>query len=687
MSAPQFTNRLIKEKSPYLSQHAHNPVDWYPWGQEAFDVAKALDKPIFLSIGYATCHWCHVMEKESFQDVDVARMMNDAFVNIKVDREELPHVDNLYMELAQALMSSSGGWPLNLVLTPDLKPFFAATYLPPTNRRGMVGMGQFIQSIKHLWTTEDRKHLIDQADKIVKIFEHSSKPAGEALPTQDSLSNAVEMIYSIVDPIYGGMKGEPKFPWGYQSSFLLEYSKTKGDGRALFCAELTLDKMLRGGIYDQIGGGFSRYAIDERWMVPHFEKMLYDNAILARAYLAAWKSLKKESYKNACEEILNYVLREMTHSQGGFYSAEDADSEGHEGMFYTWTLEEVNAVLSEEEAQVFSRYYGMAEPNFEGRSVLYIPYSTEEFAEMHNIAIEKLKELLSQSREKLMQRRKQREHPFKDDKIIVSWNGLMIDAMAAASEALGKPVFREAAVKAAQFVKENLWKEGHLFRRWRDGEGRFSAGLDDYAFLIKGLITLFEEGCGSEWLAWAVQLAEVLEKEFKAPGGAFYYACEDQTLMVRKCEYYDGAEPSGNAVHAENLIRLYQLTQAPNYLAQVEDEMKAAKEFMETYPPGACYHYLSLHRYLNLKAPTIVIALNEQQSLRKEIHEALGSHFLPHASIIWKEVQDTQLPALIPSLVDKNPIDGQTAIYICRQDHCEAPLRGKDEILCALGKL
>src|SRR5581483_9817830 len=545
MSAPQFTNRLIKEKSPYLSQHAHNPVDWYPWGQEAFDLAKALDKPIFLSIGYATCHWCHVMEKESFQNVEVAEMMNDAFVNIKVDREELPHVDNLYMELAQALMSSSGGWPLNLVLTPELKPFFAATYLPPVNRRGMVGMGQFIQSIKHLWTTEDRKHLIDQADKIVKIFERSSQPCGAVLPTEESLSNAVEILYGLVDPVYGGMKGKPKFPWGYQSCFLLQYSKVKGDSRALFCAELTLDKMLRGGIYDQIGGGFSRYAVDERWMIPHFEKMLYDNAILARTYLAGWKYLKKESYKSACEEILNYVLREMTHPQGGFYSAEDADSEGQEGMFYTWSFEEIHEVLSEEEAQVFCRYYGVTpQPNFEGRSVLYIPYPLEEFAEMHGVPLEKLKTLLSQSREKLMQRRQKREHPFKDDKIIVSWNGLMIDVMSAASQALGKSEFKEAAVKAARFIKEHLWKECRLLRRWREGEGRFAAGLDDYAFLIKGLITLFEEGCGSEWLIWAIELTGVLEKEFKAPEGAFYYAAEDQTLMVRKCEYYDGAEPS-----------------------------------------------------------------------------------------------------------------------------------------------
>lgn len=688
MSVPQFTNRLIKEKSPYLFQHAHNPVDWYPWGQEAFDLAKKLDKPIFLSIGYATCHWCHVMEKESFQNVELAKMMNDAFVNIKVDREELPHVDNIYMEYAQALMSSSGGWPLNMVLTPELKPFFAATYLPLINKRGLIGMGQFIQSINHLWTTEDRKHLIDQADKIVKIFERSSKSVGDALATGDNLALAVEMLYELADPVHGGLKGEPKFPLGYQSIFLMEYAKTKGDSRALFCAELTLDKMLRGGIYDQLGGGFSRYAVDERWIVPHFEKMLYDNAILASTYLSAWKYFKKTSYRTACEEILNYILSEMTHIQGGFYSAEDADSEGHEGMFYTWTLQEINNVLSAEEAQVFCHYYGItSDPNFEGRNVLHIVHPLEEFAEIHKIPLEKLKEILSQSKEKLKKRRLQRERPFKDDKIIVSWNGLMIDAMVRASKPLGKPIFKDAATQAAHFIKDNLWKEGHLLRRWREGESRFFGGLDDYAFLIKGLISLFEEDCGSQWLKWAMELTDILEREFKVPGGAFYYNKEDPTLMLRKCEYYDGAEPSGNAVHTENLIRLYQLTQDAKYLTQAEDVIKAAKHFMEAYPPGACYHFLSLHRYLDLKAPTVVVALGEEQSLKNEIHEALCAQFSPHTSILWKENKDTLLPTLVPSLVDKNPIDGQTAIYICRQDHCEAPLSEKARILSALGTL
>ena len=688
MSTPQFTNRLIKEKSPYLLQHAHNPVDWYPWGPEAFEQAKKLDRPIFLSIGYATCHWCHVMEKESFENPEIAKLMNETFINIKVDREELPEVDSIYMEFAQALMASAGGWPLNLILTPDLKPFFAVTYLPPANRRGLIGIGQFVQHIGQLWQSEERKQLIEQADKIVEIFEQSSKIAGDSIPTEQHLVTAVEMMYNLMDPVHGGFKGEPKFPMGYQSIFLLEFARGKGDSRSLFCVELTLDMMLRGGIYDQLGGGFSRYAVDEHWTVPHFEKMLYDNAILARTYLDAWKYTQKEAYRNICDETLEYILSEMTQSEGGFYSAEDADTDGHEGMYYTWTPFEVREVLSNEEAEIFCQYYRIAqEGNFEGRNVLHIALPLEEFAELRNLPPDEVKSLLSKAKAQLFKRRQIRTRPFKDDKIIVSWNGLVIDAMIKAAKPLGKPRFRDAALSAAGFIRTHLWKDGHLFRRWRDNEARFAGGIDDYAFLIKGLISLFEEGAGSEWLKWAIELTEVLQKEFKSEGGAFYYNLEDPVLLIRKCEFYDGAEPSGNAVHCENLQRLYQITLDDKYLGQAEDILRAARHYIETYPPGACYHLCALQRYLDIKAPTIVIALDEEGSLKNEIHDSLSKRFIPHSSIIWKENNDPQIASLIPSLVDKKPIDGQTAIYICRQDHCEPPLLEKDMILQALEKL
>lgn len=682
------TNRLIHEKSPYLLQHAHNPVDWYPWGEEAFDLAKKMDKPIFLSIGYATCHWCHVMERESFENPEIAKLLNATFVNIKVDREELPEVDTIYMEFAQALMSSAGGWPLNMILTSDLKPFFAVTYLPPASRKGLIGINQFIQHIQQLWQGEDRHQLVAQADKIVEIFKESAKNAGEALPSAEILTSSVEMMYELTDTIYGGLKGDPKFPLGYQSLFLLSHAKSKSDGRALFCVDLTFDRMQRGGIYDQLGGGFSRYAVDEKWIVPHFEKMLYDNALLLRAYLEVWKFTKKQRFGEVAEEIADYLLKELFHPDGGFSSAQDADTNGDEGSYYTWTNLEIREVLSNEEAELFCQFYGVShEGNFEGKNVLNATHSLEEFCDSNDIPIDEVGPLLFKARALLLKRRELRPRPFKDDKIITSWNGLAIDALAKASSALEDKSYFEAALKTAQFLKEKLWKEGLLLRRFRDGEARFNGGIDDYAFLIKGLLSLYEE-CGEvEWLEWAIELAKVLSAHFKIENGAFYYHLDNPVLLLRKCEFYDGAEPSGNAVHCENLLKLYQMTQDSSYLNEAEDILKAAKQYIEAYPPGAAYHLSAFQRYLDLKAPLIVVALDERRSLEQEIRKCLGQRYLPHASIIWKGMNDAKILKLIPSLVDKNPIDGQTAIYICRQDHCESPLIEKSAILSAIETL
>lgn len=684
MAAP-YTNHLINEKSPYLQQHAHNPVDWYPWSEEAFALAQSQDKPIFLSIGYATCHWCHVMEKESFESLEIAKRMNEVFVNIKVDREELPEVDSTYMEFAQALMSSSGGWPLNVILTPDLKPFFAVTYLPPSTKRGLMGLEQFIEHIKQLWESEERSQLIEQADKVVDIFQRASQSVGDALPSEDMVDDAAEVMFEAADPVYGGMKGDPKFPMGYQAIFLLQYSRLNNDSRSLFFVELTLDMMCRGGIYDTLGGGFSRYSVDERWYIPHFEKMLYDNAILAKTYLEAWKFIKKPSYKQVCIGTLEYVLRDMTSPEGGFYSAEDADSEGHEGLFYTWTPSEVKEVLSPEDADFFCRLYGVTDHgNFEGRSVLHLEHPLEDFSEALSIPVDQIEKKLQSIKEALLKKRSSRKRPFKDDKVLSAWNGLMIDAMIKASSAFQKEEFAQAALKAAQFIKSKLWVEGNLLRRYREGESRFSAGLDEYAFMIKGVLSLFEEGQGSEWLQWAMEMAANLERDFKAPNGAFYQTDGQTQVLIRKCEFYDGSEPSGNGVHCENLLRLYQITLDKKYLSQSEDILKAARHFIDTYPPGACYHLIALQRYYDQKAANVVIALDANRSLEKEIFNQLGSHFSPHTETIWKRKEDERLLALIPSLKDKDLIKGKTAVYICRQDVCEPPLSTKEEIMKAV---
>lgn len=679
------TNRLIHEKSPYLLQHAHNPVDWYPWGEEAFEAARSQNKPIFLSIGYATCHWCHVMEKESFEDPEIAKMMNEMFVNIKVDREELPQVDSLYMEFAQALMSTAGGWPLNLILTPELKPFFALTYLPPRTRQGLIGMDQFMAQIKQLWEGDERAALVQQADQLVETFAHLIQSTGTDLPSEQHVGAAAEVLFELGDPIYGGIKGEPKFPLGYQLEFLLQIAKTRGDSRALFYIELTLEMMYRGGIYDHLGGGFARYAVDEQWVIPHFEKMTYDNAILSKTYLEAWRYTKKPLYRKVVEETLGYMLREMMQESGGFFSGQDADSEGEEGRYYTWTLSEISQLLPAEETELFSAYFDVtAEGNFDGRNVLHADTPIEEFVKDEKVSADDLSKILEHAKGVLHKKREERERPFRDQKILTSSNGLMIEACASAGAAFNNSTFTEAAVKAAQFIREHLWKEGRLFRRFCDGEAKYSAALEDYAFLIRGLITLFHVGQGVEWLKWALELTDVVKNRFKAPKGAFYQTEEE--LIVKRCDFYDGAEPSGNGVHCENLLRLFQLTREEKYLEQAEDILKAAKQHIETYPPGACYLLMALSRYYDAKAGTLVVALDEKRSMEAEIFSAIHQHFAPHLVLVWKK-EAQEIDQLLPEQKDMTPIDGKTALYICRQNLCEPGVTGKEEIQKAITSL
>jgi len=689
MSHPLYTNRLIHEKSPYLLQHAHNPVDWYPWSDEAFQAARDQDKPIFLSIGYATCHWCHVMESESFANIEVAQLMNDTFINVKVDREEKPEVDSLYMEFAQAMMSGGAGWPLNLILTPDLLPFFAATYLPADTSRGFLGMKQLVLRIHQIWADpEERDNVIAQAGKIVDVFANHIHAEGRELPKQESIKEAAELLYKTADPIYGGTKGAPKFPIGFQACFLLRQVKKSADSRALFYVERTLDMMYRGGIYDHIGGGFSRYSVDEKWFLPHFEKMLYDNAILSRVYLETWEYTRQSFYREAAEEILAYLLRDMSGSEGEFFSAEDADSEGHEGRFYTWTWDEIQMILSKD-APLFCEYYGVTPSgNFEGRSILHMRNNLEEFATNRNLDPILLKNTLKELRKKLFNYREARVHPAKDDKVITAWNGLMIYALAEAGCIFNNPDYLVRAQKTAHFLRDKLWKDGTLLRRYRDGDARFDACLDDYAFLIHGLLSLFEADCGSEWLEFALTLANTLKMEFKAEHGAFYLTNgKDPSIILRRCEFYDGAEPSGNAVHAENLLRLYQITGVEDYYKEAEDVLKAAKEHIALYPPGACYHLMALMRYLDPKAPTLIIALNEKEEFREEIKKMLSGHFIPHKVVVWKRDSDEELRDLVPISRNRPAVNGKTTLYICYRDHCDEPITEVSKMWEAIEKL
>lgn len=684
---PLYSNRLVHQKSPYLLQHAHNPVDWYPWGQEAFDIAKAQDRPIFLSIGYATCHWCHVMERESFENVEVAQLMNEAFINIKVDREELPDVDGLYMEFAQSMMAGAAGWPLTVILTPDLQPFFAATYLPPYSSHGLMGLTDLVARIEELWTSEEREKVINQAEKIVEIFSDSVHTNGEDLPDENQVGAAADLIYKMADTIYGGIKGAPKFPIGYQYSFMLRNYALMKDSRALFLVEKTLDMMHRGGIYDHLGGGFSRYSVDEKWLVPHFEKMLYDNAILSQSYLEAWQLTKKPIYKQVSEEILNYILRDMTHPQGGFFSAQDADSEGHEGLFYTWTYEEVMQALGPK-GELFCQFYDVTPPgNFEGKNILHTPLSLQEFASKHHMNAEELEKQFSAQRKTLWQIREKRVHPLKDDKVLSSWNGLIIYTLAEAANAFNHEPYLIAAVKGASFIKKNLWQDRKLLRRWREGQSMFAGGLDEYAFMIRANLSLFEANAGTEWLQWAIEMTTTLKDHYKSEKGAFFQTDgTDKNLILRKCQFADGAEPSGNAIHCENLLRLYQLTGNEDYLTQAEDILRAVKEYMENYPPGYCYHVMNLQRYYDKKASSLVIALNSKRQNEAVLKHLIHSNFIAHKSIVWQS-QDVELEELIPSIKEQEPRQDQTTLYICHNGVCQAPLDTLQASQAAIEKL
>lgn len=679
-----FTNRLIKEKSPYLLQHAHNPVDWYPWGEEATGRAKATQKPIFLSIGYATCHWCHTMETESFENPAIAELMNEAFINIKVDREELPEVDALYMEFAQSMMAGASGWPLNIFLTPDLEPFFAATYLPPFSQDAMMGLTELIQHIKELWDGGEREKIEVQAAKIVEFFAEHQEIKGENLPEKHLVEDLSEIYYKIADPIYGGFKGAPKFPVGYQYLFLLICSSVLKDGRALFLMERTLDMMQRGGIYDHIGGGFSRYSVDERWLIPHFEKMLYDNALLSEAYANAWRYTQKDLYKKIACEVIDYVLRDMTHPEGGFYSAEDADSEGHEGLFYIWKYHELENILGNR-LETFAQYYGVTrEGNFDRANVLHTPLNLEEFAEKHHKNVIELSQELEEDRQKLFAAREKRIRPLKDDKILTSWNSLMIHALVEAGSAFNMPRYIEAAKKGIDFLRKYLWHGTELKRRWRDSEALHQGGLDDYVYLIRALLTLFERGEGSKYLTWAVELTHYVEGTFKAEEGAFYQTDgEDALLIFRKMSFSDAAEPSGNAIHAENLIRLYRISNDRKYLLQAEDILKAAKESIENYPPGYFYHIMNVGRYYDTQSPTWIIRFDEKRKLENEIKSALAKTFRPYDTIIFCYPEEN-LESHIPSLESYPLREGTTTLYECHQGRCLAPKTDKHEILEAL---
>jgi uncharacterized protein YyaL (SSP411 family) len=673
------SNHLAGEKSPYLLQHASNPVDWYPWGEEAFQRARQEEKPIFLSIGYATCHWCHVMAHESFEDEDVAELLNKNFIAIKLDREERPDVDMVYMAVCQRL-TGSGGWPLSIFMTNKGNPFFAGTYFPKHSRVGMPGFMDILNRIVATWKS-DRELLIKESSKItyeIQPLEHP-KTITQFL-NEETLKQGYLNLERSFDPKWGGFGRAPKFPTPHQLTFLLRWYKRSHDVRALDMVEKTLDAMRRGGLFDQIGFGFHRYSVDQKWMVPHFEKMLYDQAQLAMAYIEIYQITGKKRFGQVAREIFTYVLRDMTSPEGGFYCAEDADSEGKEGLFYLWTPKEVNRHLGKDTGNLVCSFYNITEAgNFEeGFSIPHIPTPLAGFVSKTGMESAKFENLLDNARSKLFDIRNKRIHPLKDDKILTSWNGLMIAALAKGYQVLGDQEYIGAAGKAADFILKNLrTKDAKLLHRYRYGDAAYSGFLDDYAFLVWGLIELHEATFEVGYLEEAIALNRAMLDMFwdEQNGGLYFSGKENESLIIKTKDLYDGAIPSGNAVAALNLLRLGRMTGNVALEKKAEQLIGAASGTVRTYP-ASYTQLLGAIDFLIGPSREIVIAGDPALTDTREMIKTVQRKFLPNKVLLFHPAGPDagRLVELVPFVKNMLPRDGRPTAYVCKNFACQAPI-------------
>ncbi len=677
-------NRLAHEKSPYLLQHANNPVDWYPWGEEAFAKAKSLDRPVFLSIGYSTCHWCHVMEHESFEDEDVAQLMNQYFISVKVDREELPEIDHVYMSVCQA-MTGRGGWPLTIIMTPEKEPFFAGTYFPKEGRGNRPGMMQLIPAIARNWE-QDREKLTGNISKIKDYLERTnSKKMGE-FPNSTLINDGFTQFLQRYDHEFGGFGNAPKFPSPQDYIFLLRYYQKTKDETALQMVENSLKHMRRGGIWDHVGFGFHRYSTDQKWLVPHFEKMLYDQAMLSLAFIETYQATHNELYAKTIREIFTYVLRDMTSPEGGFYSAEDADSEGEEGLFYLWTIDEIKQVLGDQNGDRFIRAFNLTEKGnfrdettrqFNGKNILHLKETYKNLAQKLGLNEENLNGFIDDSIVKLMQERKQRIHPLKDDKILTDWNGLMIAALSKGGTVLNEPFYLKVAEKAVDFVLNTLRNsEGRLLKRYRNGDANLNGHLDDYAFMIWGLLNVYEAGFNPIYLKHAIELAEIMKTDFydEDNGGFFLGSDQSEKLIVRSKTGYDGAIPSGNSIAVLVLNRLYRMTGDSNWAECAESTLRAFSQDMERVPSGYTAMILGF-LYDAYGSKEMVVVGNSNQNETKNILKTLQSLYVPQRVMIFKDTNKWRNPlSKIASWTENHSMkNNKPTIYICEDFACRLP--------------
>ncbi|MHC5537693.1 thioredoxin domain-containing protein [Singulisphaera rosea] len=693
MNAPNVerpTNRLAGETSPYLLQHRYNPVDWYPWGSEALDRARAEGKPIFLSVGYSACHWCHVMEHETFENPEIAALMNEHFINIKVDREERPDLDQIYMAAVQA-MTDHGGWPMSVFLTPDLQPFYGGTYYPPTDSRGMPGFPRVLLGVHNAWD-ERRDEIVKSANDLTERIRLMGTPPPATGGLEVSLlDQAARGLARSYDRIHGGFGSAPKFPHPMDLRVLLRQYARTGDDHALQMAKNSLDKMARGGLYDHLGGGFARYSTDERWLVPHFEKMLYDNALLSTVYLEAYQVTRDPEFARVARETMDYVLLRMTGPDGEIFSTEDADSEGEEGKFYVWTLDEIREVLGGERSKAFAYVYDVTERgNWEGKTILNLPKTLGQAAKLLGRDEDGLRAQLAEDRAILLEARERRVPPGKDTKVLTSWNGLMIAPLAEGSRILKERRYLDAARRAATFLLDRMRTEdGRLLHSHKDRQSRFNAYLDDYANLIDGLTRLYEVSGEARWLDEALSLAGVMIEEFRDhDGGCFFYTGKShEALIARQKDFQDNATPSGNAMAATALLRLGALTGRDDLTRAGGQVLEAVQVYLMKAPMAMGQSLVALDFDLAAPREFAVVAGADPEEFQSVL-DAVYSPFLPH-KVVAPSIPSNRLEsrAPIPLLADRPSLDGQTTTYVCERFACKAPVTGVSGVVSALSDL
>ncbi|MGH9932954.1 MAG: thioredoxin domain-containing protein, partial [Pyrinomonadaceae bacterium] len=685
MTEHAFTNHLINETSPYLLQHAHNPVDWFPWDEAALETARREQKPILLSIGYSACHWCHVMEHESFENEAIAKVMNENFVNIKVDREERPDLDQIYMSAVQ-MMTQHGGWPMTVFLTPECVPFYAGTYFPPEDRHNMPGFPRVLQSVADAF----RERPEDVKQTAASVLGELKRSA-TAIESNEQLSTAMlDVAYRGIIKSYdsrnGGFGGAPKFPPAMSLEFLLRTFFRTGNPQALEIVRHTCRKMAEGGIYDQLGGGFHRYATDARWLVPHFEKMLYDNALLVRLYLHYYQVSQDPAARLVAEGILDYVMREMTDSAGGFYSTQDADSEGVEGKFFVWSRDEIKELLGERDAAIFVAYYNVTDAgNFEGENILNVTRDLREVSASEKVALEQLTETLASARKLLFAAREKRVKPARDEKILTAWNGLMLAGFAKAAAILNRSDYLHVARKNAQFVLDNLRRDGLLLRTYKNGHAKLNAYLEDYAFFVDGLLTLFETSGELRWLEEARSLTARMIDEFwdDEEGGFFYTGRSHEDLIVRSKDFFDNATPSGNSVAAEVLLRIGLLTDNSDHQRRAASILRLMASAVQRYPSGFGHLLCALDLYLGTPKEIALVGqpgVSETQALRNEIWR----RYLPNKVVAQGSPGDTKAADLVPLLRDRPQMDGKATVYVCEHFTCKNPTTDPKELASQL---